>query len=241
MIFLQILTKKTIITSKLNRFNQSQRRLNKSGKGKKKASQPIEKPQKPQKPKREMYDLDILNMSNPDCPPLWTNKAKMNMEFPFYKFDIKKSIHKIDDNKKASKKESWQTIKLNASSDHAFAESILKVNKRNWMYEYLNLLDSKIKQNETALSLQGLKVHKSLAQVYEHFNWIVWAVSHYYFENHMFDNTDYGLPPVDNDAWIDGFMWKDVYFRLVPILQISLIKQEIEALKHITLEIEECL
>ena len=108
------------------------------------------------------------------------------------------------------------------------------------MHEYLNLFNSKIKQNENGLSLQGLKVHKNWAQVYEQFNWIVWAVSHYYFENHLFDRTNYGLPPVENDAWIDGFMWKDVYFRLVPMLQASLIKQEIEALKHITLELEEC-
>jgi len=84
-------------------------------------------------------------------------------------------------------------------------------------------------------------VHRNLVQVYEQFNWIVWGVAHFYFENRLFENNKYGLPPIDNDAWIDGFTWKGVYFRLVPTLQLHIIKEEIEALKHITLELEECL
>lgn len=187
-----------------------------------------------------MYDISIRDVTNTDSPPLWTNKQKMGLEFPIYKFVIEKSIHKPEDPKKLSKKDNWQSTKLNASDDHSFAEKLLKLSKREWMSEYIQLMDSKISQNENTLSLQGLTVHRNLAQVYEQFNWIVWAVSHYYFENHMFESkTSFGLPPPDNDAWIDGFMWKGVYFRLIPALQAPLIKQEIEALKHISLELEE--
>jgi len=35
-------------------------------------------------------------------------------------------------------------------------------------------------------------------------------------------------------------MWKGVYFRLVPCEQLALIEKEVEALKHITLELDEC-
>lgn len=164
----------------------------------------------------------------------------MKAEYPIYKYVPEKSPHKIDDAKNLSKKDTWQTIKLNASNDHSFAESILKVKKREWMHEYVALMDSKIKQTENTLSLQGLTVHRNLAQVYEQFNWIVWAVSHFYFENHLFSSKKYGLPMVEDDAWVDGFMWKGIYFRLVPLLQATQIKQEIQALKHITLELEEC-
>lgn len=75
-------------------------------------------------------------------------------------------------------------------------------------------------------------------QVYEQFNWLVWAVGHFYFQNN-FKNDNFGLPPQDNDAWVEGFTWKGVYFRLLPLEQSYLLKREIEAIKHLTLEIDE--
>ena len=90
------------------------------------------------------------------------------------------------------------------------------------------------------MSFQSLTIHRNLIQVYEHFNWIVWAVSYFYFYN-PFSSNKFGLPPQDNDAWIEGFTWKGIYFRLLPLEQIHLIKDEIDALKHINLELEEWL
>jgi len=72
-----------------------------------------------------MYDLNIHQMTNEEVPPLWTNKQKMNQEFPIYKYIIETSIHIIDESNKLSKKENWQTIKLNSTNEHSFAESIL--------------------------------------------------------------------------------------------------------------------
>ena len=96
------------------------------------------------------------------------------------------------------------------------------LNKREWLAEYIKLIDSKIEENE-AMSFQSLTVHRNLIQVYEQFNWIVWAVSYFYFYN-PFPSNKFGLPPHDNDAWIEGFTWKGVYFRLLPLEQIYLIK-----------------
>ena len=87
-------------------------------------------------------------------------------------------------------------------------------------------------------SFQALTNHRNLVQVYEQFNWYVWAVGYFYFQNE-FKNNKLGLPPHDNDAWVEGFTWKGVYFRMIPLQQAYLFKKEMEAIKHITLELEE--
>lgn len=106
------------------------------------------------------------------------------------------------------------------------------------MHEYIELMDSKIVQSE-GMSLQSLTTHRNLLQVYEQFNWIVWAASFFYFYN-PFKANKFGLPPHDNDAWIEGFTWKGIYFRLLPVQQAYIIEKEMDALKHVIIELEEC-
>lgn len=165
--------------------------------------------------------------------PLWIGHQKVNLDFPIYKFKVSKELHTIDE-EKWSKRDSWQSMKLHSGSDKEMVERILKVKKREWIWEYATLLES----NEDQKSFQSLTNHRNLVQVYEQFNWLVWAVCYFYFENTLDPNT-FGLPPHKNDAWVEGFMWKGVYFRIVPWEQLHFIKQEIEALKHITLELDE--
>ena len=50
-------------------------------------------------PKEERYNLKILDFGNPDFPPLWINKNKMNAEFPIYKFLLEKAPHEINEEK----------------------------------------------------------------------------------------------------------------------------------------------
>lgn len=58
--------------------------------------------------------------------------------------------------------------------------------------------------NKEQNSFQSLTNHRNLVQVYEQFNWLVWAVSYYYFEND-FEAKPYGLPTHEDDAWTIGF------------------------------------
>jgi hypothetical protein len=167
--------------------------------------------------------------------PLWIGHQKVNLDFPIYKFKVSKDLHTIDE-EKLSKKDSWQSMKLHSASEKEMTERILKVKKREWIWEYANLLES----TEDQKSFQSLTNHRNLVQVYEQFNWLVWAVSYFYFENTL-DPGAFGLPPHKNDAWVEGFMWKGVYFRIVPWEQLHFIKQEMQALKHITLELDEWL
>ena len=87
-------------------------------------------------------------------------------------------------------------------------------------------------------SFQALSNHRHLVQVYEQFNWLTWAVGYFYFTN-SFQNEKFGLPSQKEDAWIEGFIWKGVYFRLIPLQQVDLFNREMEAIKHISLELEE--
>lgn len=187
------------------------------------------------KPKREYYDLRVSGPKDGDYPPLWIGKQKHAKDFPIYKFEVTKSKRSVDDSKK-NIREQWQTIKLNCSTDYDLAEKLLsgKNNKREWLYEYISLMETKSDQN----SLQTLTNHRNIVQIYEQFNWFVWAVGYFYFQN-KFEKNNFGLPPHDNDAWIEGFMWKGVYFRLVPLEQSYLLKREVEALKHISIELDE--
>ena len=186
-------------------------------------------------PKREFYDLRILTTNEKEANPLWIGRQKFNASFPIYKFLVEKGKHSVDDGKLATR-EDWQDIKQNATSDHDLATKLLsgKSNKREWLYEYVSLSTSKGEMN----SFQALTNHRNLVQVYEQFNWYVWAVGYFYFQNE-FKNNKLGLPPHDNDAWVEGFTWKGVYFRLIPLQQAYLFKKEMEAIKHITLELEE--
>ena len=187
------------------------------------------------KPKKEYYDLRILSKNENEGHPLWIGRQKFNNNFPIYKFLVEKSSHTINKEKLANR-EDWQEIKKNANSDQELAQKLLsgKNNKREWFYEYANLWGSRGELN----SFQGLTNHSNLIQIYEQFNWYVWSVAYFYFQNSI-KNEKLGLPPHDNDAWVEGFTWKGVYFRLIPLQHKYLFKKELEAIKHITLELEE--
>ncbi len=179
--------------------------------------------------------MRILSLSPKESNPLWIGNQKYNKDFPVYKFLAEKSIHSISSSKQ-SFREDWQAMKISAESEYELAEKLLsgKSNKREWLHEYISLGINK----GGPTSFSTLTNLRNMVQVYEQFNWLVWAVGYFYFQGELEDNN-FGLPPGDNDAWVEGFTWKGVYFRLIPLQHSYLIKQEVEAIKHITLELEE--
>ena len=84
------------------------------------------KSKKHKKPKEERYDLSIKEPSANTFPPLWTNQQKPTLEFPIYRFKVEKTPHIVDE-KNCSKKDSWQSIRLDNTNEHDFAESLLGV------------------------------------------------------------------------------------------------------------------
>lgn len=89
-----------------------------------------------------MYDLKIVEPDAEKFIPLWVGKQKINLDFPIYKYVLDKSPRNISD-EKLSKREAWQSIKLQCSAEHELADKLLRVMKREWLHEYIKLLDLK--------------------------------------------------------------------------------------------------
>jgi len=80
----------------------------------------------------------------------------------------------------------------------------------------------------------------------EHFNWIIWAISYYYYslllteinstKSNYFTQEDFGLPPVDHIDWLNGFEWKGIYIRVMPEFQAKYMQEEMKALNYLFFE-----
>ena len=59
-----------------------------------------------------------------------------------------------------------------------------------------------------------------IINLYNHFNWLVWAISYYYCnsllfnKNHWFNSKNSNLPSYDNLDWIRGFEWKGLFIKV---------------------------
>jgi len=124
---------------------------------KKEKSKKKRKVRKEIKPRVDTYDLRIIEPEPDKYTPLWVGHQKINNEFPIYKFKVGKELHIVDEDK-CSRKDAWQSMKLHTGSEKEFAEKILKVKKREWLWEYLTLLEA----NEDQKSFQSLTNHRNL-------------------------------------------------------------------------------
>jgi hypothetical protein len=81
-----------------------------------------------------------------------------------------------------------------------------------------------------------------MINIYNHFNWLTWAVSYYYFnsllfnKNHWFNSKNNNLPSYDNLDWIRGFEWKGIYIKVMTYEESKKIRREIKALNYAFLD-----
>lgn len=54
-------------------------------------------------------------------------------------------------------------------------------------------------------SLGALNNSRKIIELYEHFNWLAWAISMRYFDR--IGNVG-SLPNLGSSEWVDGFVWK---------------------------------
>ena len=104
--------------------------------------------------------------------------------------------------------------------------SLLELKNRNWIKEQIKLQIDR--SNMSTGSFDALVLYRKEVQIIEHFNWLVWAVATYYF-NRMAETevTNVGLPDPDNKKWFEGFVWRGVYFKLLPYEEAYYIRNEI--------------
>ena len=120
---------------------------------------------------------------------------------------------------------------------------VLNLPNRNWVVEQAAVKEqraSKELHGSSTHSLEDLKVQREEIALQEHFNWLVWAMSRFYFGFDEFRNMRAALhlPPHEAPLWREGFLWKGVYFRLLARAEAKFLKQEMLGLKYAALELD---
>ena len=121
---------------------------------------------------------------------------------------------------------------------------LLNLQERQWYKESISLSDSlKINRENTYLETVSFDLYlNKIINIYNHFNWLTWAVSYYYFnsllfnKNHWFNSKNNNLPAYDNLDWIKGFEWKGIYIKVMTYQESKKIRNEIKALKYAFLD-----
>ena len=121
---------------------------------------------------------------------------------------------------------------------------LLNLQERQWYKESISLSDSlKINRENTYLETVSFDLYlNKIINIYNHFNWLTWAVSYYYFnsllfnKNHWFNSKNNNLPSYDNLDWIKGFEWKGIYIKVMTYQESKKIRNEIKALKYAFLD-----
>ena len=121
---------------------------------------------------------------------------------------------------------------------------LLNLQERQWYKESISLSDSlKINRENSYLDPESFNHYlNKIINLYNHFNWLTWAVSYYYFnsllfnKNHWFNSKNNNLPSYDNLDWIRGFEWKGIYIKVMTYEESKKIRREIKALNYAFLD-----
>ena len=124
------------------------------------------------------------------------------------------------------------------------ANRLLNLQERQWYKESILLSDSlKMNREKRYLETDSFNLYlNKIICLYNHFNWLVWALSYYYCnsllfnKNHWFNAKNSNLPAYDNLDWIRGFEWKGLFIKVQTYNQSKKIIKEIKALKYAFLD-----
>ena len=116
--------------------------------------------------------------------------------------------------------------------------------ERQWYKESISLSDSlKLNRENTYLETASFNHYlNKLINLYNHFNWLVWALSYYYCnsllfnKNHWFNAKNSNLPAYDNLDWVRGFEWKGLFIKVQTYKESKKIIKETKALKYAFLD-----
>ena len=126
----------------------------------------------------------------------------------------------------------------------ALTNRLLSLQERQWYKESILLSESlKINRENTYLDTPSFNYYlNKIINLYNHFNWLVWAISYYYCnsllfnKNHWFNAKNSNLPSYDNLDWIRGFEWKGLFIKVQTYHDSKNIIKEINALKSAFLD-----
>ena len=194
-----------------------------------------------------LFKGNLFNMNTFANPLEESNELNTNMDLNKIKDDLYyfSEFH-------FTQKKNYSTEKdfNNLLNSQIFQNKIILTNKllnlqeRQWYKESINLSDSlKINRENIYLEANSFNLYlRKIINLYNHFNWLTWAVSYYYFnsllfnKNHWFNSKNNNLPSYDNLDWVKGFEWKGIYIKVMTYQQSKKIRNEIKALKYAFLD-----
>ena len=155
--------------------------------------------------------------------------------------DNKSNKHTI---KYSTKKEYKNIINKYSYDKVLLAKYLLTLEVRQWYNELINItniLTNKRAQDEILVSNKFIR--KSI-KLNEQFKWLVESLGIFFNilifgpENHNFnfDINKYNLPEKNKMKWFQGFKWKGIYIRVMPIEKSKTLLNEIKALNYFYFE-----
>ena len=146
---------------------------------------------------------------------------------------------------KYSTKKDYKNIINKYSYDKILlARYLLSLEERQWYDELINISNILTNKRSQEQILVSNKFIRKSIKLNEQFKWLIESLGIFFnniiFEsdnpNYNFDNNKYNLPEKNKMKWFQGFKWKGIYVRVMPIEKSKILLNEIKALNYFYFE-----
>ena len=195
-------------------------------------------------------NLSISNYNSYNNKDIYFKKKifLLNNNYSFYN---KYSLYIVDDENINNKTKKYSNeldfmniLNQKTNNEMKLVKDLLKLDQRNW-YRELVSLSKKITENKNEINKYFNQIIEKYILIHEHFNWIIYSLSIYFknifYENEnnkiketFFNNDNNTIFCLDNkiEKWFNGFKWKGIYIKVIPIEKSKILINEIKALNY---------
>ena len=166
------------------------------------------------------------------------NYASYN-NYSLYIIDEENDLAQNKYKRYSTEKDYINIINQKTNKEGQIIENLLKLEARNW-YEELIYISNRINKIGE-ISKNFNEILEKYMLIYNQFNWIIYSLSSYFKnilekkekdKNENFSlNYDVGLSN-NYENWIDGFIWKNLYIKVIPFLKSKILINEMKALNY---------
>ena len=174
-------------------------------------------------------------------------KAKLFSLNNNYSFFNNYSLYIIDNennlkSQKYSNEKDYIKVINPKKEEYRIVQDLLILEQRDWYNEQI-LISKLISQKRDCINNYFNQIIEKYISLFEHFNWMIYSLS-IYFKNILGKNEKHDLENnfINNknihglynkiDDWINGFKWKNLYIKVIPIERSKILINEIKALNY---------
>ena len=163
--------------------------------------------------------------------------------YSLYIIDEENNLDKNKFRRFSTEKDYIKIINQNTNNEYKIIENLLKLEPRNW-YEELIFISNRINKNGE-ISKNFNEILEKYVLIYNQFNWIIYSLSVYFInilEEYEKNKKDNYVSNYDNglsnkiETWKNGFKWKNLYIKVIPIGKSKILINEIKALNYFFFE-----